>query len=70
MKPNVWHLILLEESIKVKHRCIKELLDDAAQAIRELDGTTEKIIGDDIPDRIRALRGRINDEDLSEKIEP
>lgn len=54
----------------MKHRCIKELLDDAAQAIRELDGTTEKIIGDDIPDRIRALRGRINDENLSEKIEP
>lgn len=45
----------------MKHRCIKELLDDAAQAIRELDGTTEDIIGDDIPDRIRALQGRSED---------
>ena len=39
----------------MKHTCLKELLDDAAEAIREHDGTTAEIIGDDIPDRIRAL---------------
>ena len=39
----------------MKHTCLKQLLDDAAQAIREQDGTADEIIGDDIPDRIRAL---------------
>lgn len=39
----------------MKHTCLKHLLDDAAAAIREHDGTTAEIIGDDIPDRIRAL---------------